>query len=329
MDDVLVDGVDQVEDFVALLSEGLKERGVGDGRSALSGDEEDVLLSFFHAGDVLFKGGLLVAALGGVVPEEVSELGSVGGVLVDPELEVLGELLVELLVVLGVLLDLAEHLHALLHDVLLDDLEDLVLLKELSGDVQRQVLGVHHSLHEAQVLRDQVLAVVHDEHSSHVQLDVVLLLLGLEEVERGSLWHEQDRLELELPLHGEELDGQVVLPIVRQTLVERAVLLGGDVLGLPHPNRLGLVDGLELVGHLLDLLGLLLFLLLFLFFDLDVVFFLLVLGLFRLVLVVLDLLIGGLLYQQLDREGDELAVLLDELFDPLLFEELEVVLFHL
>ena len=44
------------------------------------------------------------------------------------------------LVVVLLLRDLCEHLEALLDKVLLDDSQDLVLLKGLPGDVQRQIL---------------------------------------------------------------------------------------------------------------------------------------------------------------------------------------------
>lgn len=71
------------------------------------------------------------------------------------------------------------------------------------------------------------------------------------------------------------LDSEVVLPVVGHALVERAVLLSGDVLGVTSPEGLGLV---ELLGGGLDLLDLLR---------------LLVLG--RAVLVLLDLLDLGLL----------------------------------
>ena len=101
----------------------------------------------------------------------------------DTELEVLAERLVELGEVVLVLGDLGEDLHALLHDVLADDLEDLVLLERLAGDVKREVLGVDYALDEVEVLGDEVLAVVHDEDAADVELDVVALLLGLEEVE--------------------------------------------------------------------------------------------------------------------------------------------------
>jgi hypothetical protein len=127
------------------------------------------------------------------------------GVLVDTELEVLSEGLVELGEVVLILGDLGEHVHALLDDVLQtrrqgrvssgkrqvgrtatnlsDDLQDLVLLEGLSGDVEGKILRVDDSSDEIEVLGDEVLAVVHDEDSSDVELNVVPLLLGLEEIE--------------------------------------------------------------------------------------------------------------------------------------------------
>jgi len=54
------------------------------------------------------------------------------------------------------------------------------------------------------------------------------------------------------------LDGEVVLPVVCEALVELRLLLLGDVGGLALPDGLVLVDLLVLVVHLLDLLFLLL-----------------------------------------------------------------------
>ena len=130
----------------------------------------------------------------------------------DAQLQALAELLVELLVVVLLLSDLCEHLEALLHKILLDDSQDLVLLQGLTGDVQRQVLRVHHALHEVQPLWHQLLAVVHDEDTTHVQLDVVALLLGLEEVEGRPAGDEEQRTELQLALDAEVLHREVVLP---------------------------------------------------------------------------------------------------------------------
>jgi len=256
---------------------------------------------------------------------------------VDAQLQVLAELLVELLVVLLVLGDFLEQLHGLLDDVLADDLEDLRLLQHLSGDVQWQVLGVDNTTDEVEVLGHELLAVLHDEHTAHVQLDRVLLLLVLEEIERGALWHEQQRSELQLALDREVLDGQMVLPVVGERLVEVGVLGLRDVLWVAGPQGLCLVELLLLAVLLLDLLCLLgLLLALFVLIDLLDLWLLLLFALllllgllvllWLLLLVVADLLLALLLAHKLDRVADELRVLLHDLLDLLLIVELNLIL---
>ena len=46
LDDIFINGVDHVEDFVSFLFESLNERRVGDCLSGFTSNEEDVLLSF-------------------------------------------------------------------------------------------------------------------------------------------------------------------------------------------------------------------------------------------------------------------------------------------
>merc|ERR1719420_2032950 len=321
LDSVLIDWVDHEEDLEAPLLQLLQEGGVLHGHLALSGDVVDVLLVLLHPGDVVLKRGELVPRLGGVVPKELGELVAVLAVLVDSELEVLSEGLVELGEVVLVLGNLVEHLEALLDKVLLHDLEDLVLLEHLTRDVQWEVLRVHDSLDEAQVLWHEVFAVVHDEDTPDVKLDVVGLLLVVEHVEGGPLGGEEHALELELPLHGKVLDRKVLLPVVGEGLVEGGVLVLGDLLGVPHPDRLLLVHQVPLVRDLLDLL------LLWLVVDLlDLALLLLTLLLVLLLsLVVAHLLLGGLLSPQGDGVRDELRVLLHEVLDALLLEVLELV----
>ena len=65
-------------------------------------------------------------------------------------------------------------------------------------------------------------------------------------------------LELELTFDGEVLDGKMILPIVGQALVERAVLLGRDILWIASPERLRLIELLIFSLNLFDLLRLLL-----------------------------------------------------------------------
>jgi hypothetical protein len=258
---VLVNGVNQEEDLEVLGLESVKEGGLGNSLKGLSGDVVHLLLVLGHAGDVVREGGELVSGLGGVEAEELGKSGAVLGVLVDSELQVLGESGVELVELLAVLGDLVEHLKGLLDNVLADDLHDLVLLKSLTGQVEGKVLGVDNSLNKSEPLRDEVSAVIGDEDTADVELDVVLGALGLEEVEGGALGNEKDGLELKLSLNGEVLDGKVVLPVVGEGLVERGVLLSGDFRGVAGPDGLGLVELLLLLLNLLDLLGLLLLLL--------------------------------------------------------------------
>jgi hypothetical protein len=198
-------------------------------------------------------------------------------------------------------------------------LEDLVLLQRLARDVERQVLRVDDALDEGEPLGDQVLAVVHDEDAADVELNVAaVLLLGLVEVKGRALGHEEDRGELERALDGEVLDGEVVLPVVGERLVEGAVLLAGHVLGLARPDGLLLVHDGPLVRDLLDGLGLLLLLGLVLLdlLDLRLVVVVALLLLLVLVVVVVDLLVDGLLGPERDRVVDELRVLLDEVLEP-------------
>mmetsp|Transcript_37998 Transcript_37998/g.86871 ORF Transcript_37998/g.86871 Transcript_37998/m.86871 type:complete len:393 (+) Transcript_37998:953-2131(+) len=245
------------------------------------------------------------------------------------KLQVLGKLLVELLVVVLLFGDLVEDLQALLHQILLDHSQDLVLLQGLPRNVQRQILRVHHTLHERQPLRNQLLTIIHDEHTTHVQLDVVPLLLPLEGVERSTSGHKQQCFELKLTLHRKVLHSQMVLPVVRQRLVERSVLLIRHILSLPHPQRLVLVQLLPLVAHLLHLLCLLLLLVL-----LSVLVHILDLRLIALLFLLLLLLVLGvshlflrrLLHVQLDGKTDELRMLLHKILQPTLLQKLRLIL---
>lgn len=237
--------------------------------------------------------------------------------------------------------NLGEEVHTLLDEVLADNLENLVLLESLTRDVERQILRVDNTLNEVEVLGDDVLAVIHDEDAANVKLDVVTLLLGLEEVEGSTLGDVEDSLELELTLDREVLDGEMFLPVVGQTFVERAVLLGGNLGGVARPDRLGLVELLVLNGLLLNLLGLLLLVLFIVdLFDFGLFLVLLLLDGFFLVLDLLfgvsDLiksqaskkfyLLNLLGHRQLNGIRDEFGVLLDDVLDALLLKVFELIL---
>ena len=102
----------------------------------------------------------------------------------NTKLEILAEGLIELLEVVFVLSDLREHIHTLLDDVLANNFENLVLLKCLTRDVERQIFRIDDTLDEVEVFRNEVLTVVHNEDTADVEFDVVALLLALEQIER-------------------------------------------------------------------------------------------------------------------------------------------------
>jgi hypothetical protein len=154
-----------------------------------SSDKEDFLLPLFHSRYIILQRGHLVPRSGGIIPQEFRYLGPVCGILMNSQLEVLRELLIKFLVVLSVFSDFGKELKALLGDVLFDDFQDLVLLKEFSGDVEGQILGVDHSLDEAQVVGDEVLTIVHNKNSSNIKFDVVLLFLGFKKVKWSPFWY--------------------------------------------------------------------------------------------------------------------------------------------
>ena len=122
----------------------------------------------------------------------------------------------------------------------------------------------------------------------------------------------------------------MVLPVVRERLVERGVLLLGHLVGLAHPDGLLAVEVVPLVRHLLDLLRLLLLgrLRLVDVLDLGRVVVVVLLVLVVVVVVVRDLLLLRLLDVELDREADELRVLLHEVLEAALLEVLGHVLLH-
>jgi len=115
----------------------------------------------------------------------------------------------------------------------------------------------------------------------------------------------------------------MILPVIGQALVELTILLVRNVIRVPGPNRLGLVQLFILNVLLLDLLGLLLvFLILFLIIIIDVLnlwlvliiltfLFLFCLGSF----LILDFLLTLLLNGQFDWITNKLGVLLDNLLN--------------
>jgi len=133
-----------------------------------------------------FERGLLIKRLGGVETEIFREFAAVLCILMDTELNVLAKGLPELVIIVFVLSDLTNKVECLLDKILANDLQNLILLKSLTGNVEWKILRINDTLDKVKVLGDELLAVVHDEDTADIELDVVTLLLLFEEIERST-----------------------------------------------------------------------------------------------------------------------------------------------
>ena len=94
------------------------------------------------------------------------------------------------------------------------------MLERFTRDVKGHIFRIGNTLNERKPLGDEVFTAVHDENTTGVKLDVVVLLLGLELIEGSASGDEEEGSEFKRTFNGEMLDGEVLLPIVGERLVE-------------------------------------------------------------------------------------------------------------
>ncbi|KAH3677880.1 hypothetical protein OGATHE_000534 [Ogataea polymorpha] len=145
---VLVNWVNQEQHLKVLGLQSVQEWRVLNSLDRLTSDVVDILLVFWHSGDVVRQRSQLISRLGRVESQQLGQSTSVLLVLVDTQLDVLREGGVEFVELLLILSDLVEGLNKLLDNVLSDDLQNFVLLQHLSGQVQWQILRVNNTLDE-------------------------------------------------------------------------------------------------------------------------------------------------------------------------------------
>ncbi|MEA3219044.1 MAG: hypothetical protein OZX49_00122 [Immundisolibacter sp.] len=123
-----------------------------------------------------------------------------------------------------------------------DAVHHLAALQDLARHVQRQVVGVDHAAHEAQIGRQQMRRVVHDEHALHIQAHAVAAV-AVPQVERLGGRHEQQGGVFVAALDAAVQLRQRRLHVVAELLVEGVVFVLRDVRARPRPQGGGLVDG--------------------------------------------------------------------------------------
>ncbi|KAF5034277.1 hypothetical protein DSECCO2_597900 [anaerobic digester metagenome] len=228
--DELVHGLVEVEHFEAFGPEDFQVRVQVQGGAGGAGEVVDGLLAFLGAFDVGVKRGEVgVRGDGrGVEAHEVGEGFAVGEVAVA-EFEGLSVFLEERGVFFGVFLgQVFELVEDLLDDDGLDFAQHQVFLERFAGDVERQVFGVHHAAHEAQVFGDELLDFLGDHDPAHVEVEAVVQGFaeghGAESFGRD----EEQGGELHGRVHADVDRGQGFLVVVGEELVELTVLFRGD-----------------------------------------------------------------------------------------------------
>ena len=137
-------------------------------------------------------------------------------------------------ILVGHVLQGVEHL---LDDVLADVGDNLVVLQDFTGHVQRQVFAIHHAAHKAEPRRQQVLAVVHDKDFLHVELEAVQGVV-VPDVERGLARDVHEAPEFLGTFGVAVAPGGRFVGFVADDVVEVLVLFFGDILFALAPQCL-------------------------------------------------------------------------------------------
>ena len=244
----LVDAIGEQQHFHALLAEHFQVRAVLDLAVALAGEEIELVLTFLQATQVVGKRHGLFAAgvVGGAETQQAGDLLLVGEILGGAFLEHLAKLFPEGLVVLGLVLgELFQHVQGALGQRRLHGVDDRARLQDFAGNVQGQVIGIHHALDEAQVQRQELVGLIHDEHALHIEFQA-LGCFAVVQVERRAARHVEQRGVFQLALDLVVAPGQRVFEVVTDVLVELGVFLVLDLAARPGPQGAGAVDGLPL-----------------------------------------------------------------------------------
>ena len=160
----------------------------------VAGGKVDVLLALLHTGDVLVQRHQLFLG-GGIEQHQIlKHILFLAVVVHGTELDLAAEGLPEGLIFLAFVPQQTLQLSLdLFFQVGADELQLAVMLQKLTGDIQVQIRGLHHTADKVEALGQQLLTLVHDHHAGGVQLQPALELLGV--VAQGRLlWYKQQGL---------------------------------------------------------------------------------------------------------------------------------------
>ncbi|MNJ28626.1 hypothetical protein D3C77_231700 [compost metagenome] len=117
------------------------------------------------------------------------------------------------------------------------------MLQQLSGNVERQILGIDHPFDKSEVIRQQVAAFFHDQHAIGIQLQSFLILLRVV-IKRSVLRNEQDRIVYDCAVRANMDMLKRLVEAIALLVVEVLVVLLGQLVFIFSPNRHHAVDRL-------------------------------------------------------------------------------------
>src|SRR5207249_2893208 len=94
------------------------------------------------------------------------------------------------------------------------DLRDVpVFLQPLTRDIERQIRRIDDAAYETKISGEQLLAMFHDQHPPHEQVQTEFAG-GVEQIERGLRWDEQQCLILRPSFGTERPGGERLIPVM-------------------------------------------------------------------------------------------------------------------
>ena len=214
------------------------------GGVAVGGNVVNLLLPFFHAGDVLFqrhglRGGI---GMGTGETQQFSNGLLVSVIFRRAFFQHQAKLLPEGLIFFRVVFrQFFQHLQGALAQRSAQIAGHAAVLKDFTRHVQRQIVGVDQAADEAQVVRHKLLSVIHDENALYVQLQAVFMV-AIPHIPWRLRRDIQQAGVLLLAFNAVVAPGQRIAVVMGNMLIKLVVLVVFDFRLIARPQRLGFVN---------------------------------------------------------------------------------------
>ena len=236
-DHKLIDRIGEVEDLIAFVSDFGENRELLDILDRSAACIVDFILSFLHAGNILLQGGVF-SFIRRAVQQEILQFvlqGTVG--LVDAVFQVKAEVVEELLIFLTLFFKhILQHLGDLCVDGFCERSDLAVLLQDLTGNVEIQIIAVHKTLHKPVALRKKILGIVENKDPLGVEAESRFIIRVVEierclagNIEQGGIADVSLNIVVKVLLR--------ILPVRERVLVKLFVVFLTDLVFVFLPER--------------------------------------------------------------------------------------------